>query len=157
MDIEVEIRSATPHDAEALTDFLRALSLFPSLNDLTRDDLIQQLEQKLTATQTASHTLLIAMLEARIVGYAAAHWLPTLFQPGPDGYLSEFFVSASARGQAVGTRLLHAVYDEAERRGCKRLTLINRRDRDSYRRGFYVKQGWVEQPEAARFVYVLEG
>ena len=34
--------------------------------------------------------------------------------------------------------------------------LINRRDRESYARGFYVKQGWVEQPEAARFVYVSE-
>lgn len=42
--------------------------------------------------------------------------------------------------------LLHA------RRGCSRIWLVNNRDRDSYLRGFYARQGWQEQPQAARFV-----
>lgn len=158
MDAETAtIRSATPQDAEALADFLLGSHLFPYLSDLTRGDVVRQLHQKLAIVQSPSHTLLVAEFDARIVGYAAVHWLPTLFHPGLEGYLSELFVAPAVRGRRVGTRLLHAVYDEAGRRGCTRLTLINRRDRDSYRRGFYAMHGWVEQPEAARFSYALQG
>ena len=129
---------------------------FPGFGKLTRTDLYQQVREKLNTAVAPSHKLLVAESEANIVGYAAVHWLPCLFLPGPDGYLSELFVAPAARGRAVGTRLLHAVYSEAERRGCTRLTLINRRDRESYARSFYAKHGWVEQPEAARFSYTLK-
>ena len=129
---------------------------FPGFAELTRDEVSRQLQEKLEVAQAPSHALWVAESEANIVGYAAVHWLPCLFLSGFDGYLSELFVTPAARGRAVGTRLLHAVYSEAERRGCTRLTLINRRDRESYARSFYAKHGWVEQPEAARFSYTLK-
>lgn len=112
------VRSATPGNAEALADLLVALS-FPGLAKLSRGDVVGQLHQKLDAAQAPSHTLLVAELETRIVAYAAVQWLPCLFQPGVDGYLSELFVAA-ARGLGVGTRLLQTVYDRARERGCTR-------------------------------------
>lgn len=151
----VHIRSATPQDAEALAELLLALG-FPDFAELTPDEVRRRLQEKLDVAQAPSHTLFVAESGTKIVGYAAVHWLPCLFLSGPDGYLSELFVGVAARGRSVGTRLLAAVYDEARQRGCTRLTLVNRRDRESYTRGFYVKQGWVEQPEAARFRYALE-
>jgi GNAT superfamily N-acetyltransferase len=55
----------------------------------------------------------------------------------------------------VGRRLLSAIESEARGRGCQRLSLINLRNRESYRRQFYLKAGWSERSDAANFVYVI--
>ena len=149
------VRAATPNDAPALADFLLKLELFGGLETLTPQALTQELERKIETALPSSHTLLIASDKTEIIGYAAVHWLPALFQSGPDGYLSELFVSAARRGQGVGSRLLAAVEGEARHRGCPRLTLLNLKDRESYRRGFYAAHGFTEQPEAVRFVKPL--
>ena len=149
------IRTAHLDDAPALAEFLLSQELFKSLETLTPQALTQELERKIGAAVPSSHTLLIAADETDIIGYAAVHWLPALFQPGPDGYLSELFVSAARRGRGVGSRLLRAVELEARYRGCPRLTLVSLKNRESYRRGFYAAHGFTEQPEAARFVKPL--
>lgn len=151
MESKVTIRAATPQDAIKLADLLP--SLFPKLQNQPLTGLRQHLHDHLTAAQASSHSIFVAEAGAEVIGYAAVHWLPYLFQTGPDGYVSELFVAASARGQAVGSRLLQTVYAEAKQRGCPRLTLINLRNRESYERRFYAKHGWVEQPEAARFTF----
>lgn len=61
-------------------------------------------------------TVLTHLLWAYIVGYIAVHWLPYLFLPAPEGYVSELFVSESVRGQGIGTQLLETVTIEAKRR-----------------------------------------
>ena len=40
-------------------------------------------------------------------------------------------------------------------RSCSRLMLVNRKSRESYRRGFYKKLGWEEREEFANFVLHL--
>lgn len=154
MDAPV-VREADPEDAPALAEFLLSLGLFKNLEPLTPQALTQELEQKTGAASPSSHTLLIALDEADIAGYAAVHWLPALFQLGPDGYASELFVSAARRGRGVGSSLLRAVELEAKRRGCARLTLVNLKNRELYRRGFYARHGFTEQYGAARFVKSL--
>ncbi len=149
------IRNATLQDVEGLADLLLQLG-FPDFAKWTRDEVRHQLQEKLNLAQAPSHTLLVAESGTNVLGYAAVHWLPCLFLSGLDGYLSELFVTPAARGRSVGTCLLGGVYGEAGKRGCTRLTLVNRRDRESYARGFYAEHGWVEQPEAARFSYILE-
>jgi GNAT superfamily N-acetyltransferase len=74
---------------------------------------------------------------------------------GPEGYVSELFVRDDARGRGVGRRLLSAIESEARGRGCQRLSLINLRNRESYRRQFYLKAGWSERSDAANFIYVV--
>ena len=64
-----------------------------------------------------------------LLGYVSVHWLPYLFLPGPEGFVSELFIRKTARGQGVGTQLLQTVQTEAEQRGCSRLSLLNNRDR----------------------------
>jgi GNAT superfamily N-acetyltransferase len=88
-----------------------------------------------------------------ITGYVAVHWIPYQFLPGPEGYVSELFVLADARGQGVGKELLARVKEEGRLRGAVRLSLLNLRTRPSYLRGFYSKDGWVERPEAANFIF----
>jgi len=156
MRSKVHIRPVTVRDTDALTDLLVALNFFSSVRDKTRDGVRRQVEAQLEVHESPSHLLFVAEEGRSILGYAAAHWLPCLFQEGPDGYLSELFVRDEARGRGVGSSLLEAVVEAARGRGCRRLTLVNLRDRDSYARGFYAQRGWTEQPAAARFVYHLE-
>ena len=84
------------------------------------------------------------------------HYLPYFFLLGPEGYISELFISAEARGQGVGTALLEQVTADARKRGCVRLSLINSRTRESYLRQFYEKHGWKERTEVAAFVFPLK-
>ena len=66
------------------------------------------------------------------------------------------FILPGARGQGIGGALL----EEAKRcgiaRSYQRLTLFNRRERESFQRGFYPKHGWIECDDAALFMYYLD-
>jgi hypothetical protein len=46
--------------------------------------------------------------------------------------------------------------EEAKKRRCSRLSLLNLRNRESYQRGFYKKQGWTEREHVANFVFPLQ-
>lgn len=104
----------------------------------------------------SSHSVFLAEDAQRaLLGYTSVHWLPYLFLRGSEGYVSELFVTQTARGQGVGTALLEAVKEEGRARGCSRLSLLNMRERESYLRGFYTRDGWREREDAANFVFDL--
>ena len=48
-----------------------------------------------------------------------------------------------------------SIRQDAQKRGCSRLSLVNMRQRESYQRGFYKSRGWQERPEAANFILIL--
>jgi GNAT superfamily N-acetyltransferase len=155
---EFTIRPAIYADVPALAGLLRNFGYFPRLEneplERTREMVTAQLERAIAGD---AHTVLVAADQnEHLLGYAAVHWLPYLFLPGPEGYVSEIFVHKDLRGQGAGRALLDAVIAEARSRGCCRLQLINVRNRESYARGFYAKNGWEERPDAASFTLYLE-
>lgn len=155
-DFATQIRAAQPDDAAGIADLIVRLGTFQHhFEGLPADAIRQRMGQHLNACLVdKSHTVLVALTAPnRIVGYVAVHWLPYLFMPGPEGFVSELFIEDAARGQGIGTQLLEIVKQEAQTRGCTRLSLINIRDRESYLRGFYAKLGWQERPDAANFVF----
>ncbi len=149
-----DIRLATLEDAAELGGFLKALNHFHRLEGQTLEEVQSQVARELRLCLAGgSHSVYLATGPGgEIAGYANVHWLPYLFLPGPEGYVSELFVAEAARGQGIGSALLDAVQDEARRRGCARLSLLNMRGRESYARGFYAKAGWTERDDAANFV-----
>ena len=154
---EINIRQAKSGDVKAIAVILRGLGWFTYMNEETLTDTERRITRQIDLCHAdKSHTVLVAEDRGSVVvGYAAVHWLPYLMLPGSEGYISELFVSESARGKGIGTRLLAAVTAQAMKRGCTRLMLVNRRSRDSYRRGFYSKLGWEERGEFANFVLRL--
>ena len=151
------IRKTRSGDAPALTGLLRGLGWFERLKteppEKTAANVARHLEQCLG---DGSHSIYVAEDQAgELVGYVAVHWLPCLFLPGPEGFISELFVRETARGAGLGSSLLKAVMAEAGRRGCYRLSLLNGKYRESYRRRFYEKQGWDERPTMVNFVYYM--
>ncbi len=91
-----------------------------------------------------------------ILGYCAAHWVPLLFLPGGEAYVTELYVRERDSGQGIGSRLLDEVVALATSHGCSRISLLNGRFGQSYRRQFYAKRGWVERSEMANFILPLK-
>jgi GNAT superfamily N-acetyltransferase len=154
----ITIRDAVPEDASAIDAVLRALGWFTHLDDIPSDEsqarIARVIAQK--CSPGSDNTLLVAESDGRgVVGYLFVHWLPNLIFGG-EGYVSELFILPEARGQGIGAALL----DETKRRGVamgyQRLNLFNRRERESYQRGFYPKHGWIERDDAALFMYYLD-
>lgn len=153
--VAVCTRPARLEDGGPISTLLRGLGWFGHL-DAEPADVTEARVRDHLALSDGSHSILVAEDGKGVfLGYAAVHWLPYLFLNGPEGYVSELFVTESARGRGVGTQLQTAIRAEAERRGCSRLMLINSRSRESYRRGFYAKQGWEERVGVANFIYGL--
>jgi GNAT superfamily N-acetyltransferase len=155
--MNIQIRKAQMTDTNAITHILRALGWFAHLSSESYETTEKRIAHHLESCNAAdSHSVYVAESSAGdVVGYGTVHWMPTLFLPGPEGYVSELFVGESARGQGVGARLLEAMKEEAEERGCSRLWVVNMRYRESYKRGFYRKCGWEERPDAANFLLRL--
>ena len=141
---ELEIRAARLKDTRAIAEILRELGWFSHINDESPKDTELRLERHFRLCEADdSHELLVAEdRKGTVVGYVSVHWLPYMTLTAPEGYVSEIYIRESARGKGVGKRLLEVVKKSAQRRGCARLMLVNRRDRASYQRGFYEKDGW---------------
>jgi GNAT superfamily N-acetyltransferase len=150
------IRKAQPQDASGIADVLRDVGWFAHINDEAPESTVDRLGRHLDmCLADDSHSIYVAELEEIIVGYAAVHWLPFLMLRGPEGFISELFISEAARGQGIGAQMLTTIEDEARDRGCVRLGLLNARMRDSYQRGFYKKHGWTERDDMVNFVLPL--
>jgi GNAT superfamily N-acetyltransferase len=156
--MDIQIRKAQKTDAPAITELLRSLELFPHIRNEPPEATRDYVSKHLGLCQADdSHSVYVAQNPAgEIVGYCAAHWLPYLMFAGPEGYVSELFLEGSSRGLGIGGRLLETVKAEAKKRGCSRLMLLNLRNRESYQRGFYKKQGWEERQEAVNFLLRIE-
>jgi GNAT superfamily N-acetyltransferase len=155
--MEFQIRRATVRDALEIANLLRDIGFFAYILAETAQATEDRVTRHLRlCTTDDSHTIYVAENDqGSLLGYGAVHWLPYLILAGPEGYVSELFVAASARGLGIGGLLLRAIQSEAQQRGCARLMLLNRRSRESYQRQFYLKQGWEERGEMANFVYNL--
>lgn len=154
---EISIRPARHQDSGVLYQILKGLGWFVLLDEF---DAAQG--QALVAGHLArglgsdEHLVLVAEdRQGQVVGYASVHWLPYLFKAGLEAYVSELFVRQDRTGQGVGRALLAALEEEARARGCCQLMLVNNRERPSYQRGFYAKQGWQERGNMANFARPL--
>lgn len=153
----MEIRPAEERDAAGLSALIRNMGFFDRLEgedpDVTAARVLKHLRICLA---DSTHTVLVATDAAEtLIGYVSVHWLPYLFLNGLEGYVSELFVAEAERGRGVGGELMSAAIAEARRRDCARLMLIAVTTRDSYRREFYPKHGWIEREDMANFIYEL--
>ena len=151
---QVEIRPAGPADQ----------SQFLSIVKLIRDEMghgearpgaLDEMAHMLCAPHydgIKHHWLLIAVLEGEIVGYCTMHRVPMPIVGGSEAYISDLFVRADMRGHDLGHRFIDKLEEIAQAEGFVRLHVINRKDRESHKRGFYPKLGFREREEAASFV-----
>lgn len=156
--MSVQICKARVEDAQAITTLLTEIGWWPYMSFENSEATLERITHHLDlCTSDNSHSIYLAKEEnGEVIGYTSVHWLPYLFLPGPEGYVSELFVAESSRGSGVGKQLFEVVKNEAEERGCYRLMLLNGRQRESYRREFYKKLGWEERQYMANLIYPLK-
>jgi GNAT superfamily N-acetyltransferase len=150
----MNIRSAKTEDARAIAELLVNIDDYPNWKEIGLEKLEQTVRESLEWKNEERLTF-VAELEHRVVGYAVVYWQQLLFSD-KEGYVSELFIRSDASGQGIGTALLETIKIEAIARGCERLTLVNIKDRESYRRGFYASRGWEEKSNTVRFALNLE-
>jgi GNAT superfamily N-acetyltransferase len=112
---DTQIRTARLEDGPALATLLRSIGWFARMMDepvtVTQQVVTRQVVTRQLAACLAdsSHTAYVATGDdERLVGYVVVHWLPYLFLPGPEGFVSDLFVAEAARGRGVGKALLGA-------------------------------------------------
>ena len=156
--MEIKIRPAIIDDFKPISDILRSFGWFDHITRESPEETEARVKKHIElCNRNDSHNIRVAENhERQVVGYVAVHWLPYLILSGVEGYISELFISETARGQKVGTQLLDWVKSEAIKRDCSRLQLLNIKTRPSYEREFYKKHGWTERPQVADFIFPLK-
>jgi len=156
--VSIKVKTAEVKDASAIAAMIMDVGWFHDFEKAPgseRTDMVRRQLELCLADK--SHSVYVAESDdGNLVGYAAVHWLPYLFLKGPEGFISELFVLSDLRGKGIGKKLIAEIEAEAKARGCVRLHLVNSRERDSYKRGFYSQSGWREREQVANFVYPLD-
>ena len=149
----ITIRPAKLKDAKPIEKILRELKWFDYITEKSSQNTISKIEAHLRFCQKDfCHNVFVAEKVDQIVGYIAIHWLFYAFLPGPEGYISELFVSEKERGSGIGSLLIEEAKNQAKGKGCSRLMLANNRNRISYEKGFYKKNGFIEREHIANFI-----
>jgi GNAT superfamily N-acetyltransferase len=154
----MNIRLGTVEDAKEIASVIHEMTELRSVTSRSIETttlIIERNLQKAICSETSS-IFVAESSEGEIAGYGAVHWIPFLFLPGGMAYLTELFIRPEKSGRGIGSSLLDRIVLEATERGCSRLSLVNGRGEDSYRRQFYSERGWVERKEMANFVLHLD-
>ena len=153
----MRIRQAIQADAAGIAAVVHAMNELRSVaqqsSEVTANTIEVNLERM--AACGSSTAYVAEEPEGTVVGYGAVHWVPFLFLSGGEAYVTELFVSPSNAGKGIGSNLLETIVTEAKRRGCARVSLLNGRDAEAYRRAFYKKRGWVERDRMANFIFPI--
>jgi N-acetylglutamate synthase-like GNAT family acetyltransferase len=132
------VRVARSSDAPALLDLLRELG-YGDVDSKARFDSIE------AVLRHPEMRVLVADGEhGRIVGMLALSHRPQLRLGGTLVTIDELVVTARERGCGVGRALLERAKALAAELGACRLELHTNRTRESYLRGFYAKNGFME-------------
>lgn len=150
--IRIKIRPLRTDDLEAVMQLHRELGWNPAFK---ADG--STLRGRLTLlTEGDNSLLLVAESAGEVVGYIHGEIVTYLLFAGREMLVSELFVREKARGMGVGTALLSAIEAEAVKRKCFRISVLNSRERESYKRRFYPALGYDERTQVANFTKRLD-
>lgn len=115
------------------------------------------LRQRLSALINEENALLlVAECNKNVVGYIHGEIVKYLLFAGSEMLISEVFVMENMRGKGVGKALIDAIETEAVKQRCFRISVLNSRERESYKRGFYPSMGYEERQGTAVFIKRLD-
>jgi len=95
-------------EAKAIAAILLKSGWFPRFSDDSVQADIARIETTLALSCTGSdcRSLYVAEAGGNVVACLTAQWLPCLFLPAKEGYVSELFVDDERRGRGIGKRLM---------------------------------------------------
>lgn len=149
---DITIRPLKPSDIADIMQLHRELGWNPAFK-ADGSTLKQRLEALITEEDAL---LLVAEVNDQVVGYIHGEIVTYLLFAGREMLVSELFVMEKARAHGIGKALLGAIEAQAVRRKCFRISVLNSRERESYKRGFYPSLGYEERSQTANFTKRLD-
>lgn len=149
---DITIRPLKPSDIAEVMQLHRELGWNPAFK-ADGSTLKQRLEALITEDDAL---LLVAEMNGQVVGYIHGEIVTYLLFAGREMLVSELFVMEKARGAGAGKALLGAIEAQAVQRKCFRISVLNSRERESYKRGFYPSLGYEERSQTANFTKRLD-
>jgi len=149
---DILIRPLKPSDIADIMQLHRELGWNPAFK-ADGSTLKQRLEALITGENAL---LLVAELKGKVVGYIHGEIVTYLLFAGREMLVSELFVRENVRGRGVGKALLSTIESEAVNQKCFRISVLNSRERESYKRGFYPSLGYEERTHTANFTKRLD-
>ena len=136
------IRLATENDVQAA---------FKLMTDLGYPD-VERARFAKTYHEVLEHPAMLLIVaedeNEEVIGLASISNRPQLRLTRNLVTIDEFVIAAGARGKGAGRELLNAAIAMAKKLGARRLELETNRARESYRREFYIKNGFIEADSA---------
>ena len=149
---EITIRPLKPSDIADIMQLHRELGWNPAFK-ADGSTLKQRLEALITEEDAL---LLVAEVNTQVVGYIHGQIVTYLLFAGREMLVSELFVKENARALGAGKALLAAIETQAVQHKCFRISVLNSRERESYKRGFYPSLGYEERSQTANFTKRLD-
>lgn len=137
----MRIREVEDKDIQDVQDLLKELGY--SVSDMTS---FKSTWDKILLSKDMG--ILVAENEKKIVGYLAYSIKPQLRLSGYCMEIDELSISDKFRGQGIGSSLLSHAKEIARATNVKMMIISTNRERESYKRGFYLKQGFKEKNSA---------
>lgn len=137
-DIRPKIRQANLSDMPGIQILLKDLG-YP-ISDLVTFQKIYR-----AILNSSDQGIFVARDEEVVIAFLSYSAKPQLRLLGASIEIDELVVGRQARGKGADSLLLAAIKKEARKIKAKRITLSTNRERESYQRGFYEKNGFVEK------------
>jgi GNAT superfamily N-acetyltransferase len=134
VDTDLEIRDATPEDAERIALLLGELG-YPTESHDTRERLVRLLG-------SPSDRSIVAELQGEVVGLGCVHRMYGLHDEQAIALIMALVVGERARGGGVGRKVLGALEDVARAWGCERI-LVTSANRRVEAHAFYERGGYA--------------
>ncbi|MHA1940768.1 MAG: GNAT family N-acetyltransferase [Candidatus Kariarchaeaceae archaeon] len=147
------IRKGKRSDIDEIISVIRNIGWHRT--ESTKESLIVHFNQVFDSYESDDHDIYVAVKSKKVVGYIVVHWFPYLIFEGNEGHISEIFINPAWSNQGIGSVLIDTIKSEAIKKRCYRLSLVNRKTRESYLRKFYQKNGFIEREHMASFVLTL--
>ncbi len=134
------VRRARPGDASQVLTLVLQLGYEP--DERRYDEIFAQVVRHPEAA------VFVANEGLRVIGYLALSHRPQIRLGGAVAIIDELVVDEARRGDGVGTALLLAALSHARAINCRCVEVHTARDRESYRRQFYIGHGFSEVDSA---------
>lgn len=135
------IRLATEADLQAVFGLMDAFG-YPNLSPARFGGIYREV------LRDPSMFVVLAEADGVVIGLATVSKRPQLRLTANLVTIDELAIAPDWRGREIGKALLNHAKGIARHSGCSRLELLTNRSRESYRRGFYIKNGFTEADSA---------
>jgi GNAT superfamily N-acetyltransferase len=144
------IRLAREEDLESIADLLNHLG-YP----ITASGLRPILQSMLQASETC--IFVATLTDCGVVGLISLLHFPTLRLNGRQVTIEELVIHPEHRGKGIGRELIAFARSYAQELGAVMIEVLTNRKRESFKRGFYEKNGFTLSDHSVFRLELQEG